>query len=100
MTFWFFHFEGRFRPEAPTFGGKGLFSTCLVPLADREEALALLLEGLDYYRIDLLEIKESEEIDPDELDPDDADHQKWLKWCEETTEEGTVLFDPWQVYDE
>ena len=99
MRYWYFFFEGRFRESQTNPHKKGVFSTCLVPNSNFEQAESLLLAGLDFHGIDLVEVKEFFDVDPDELDSSHPANTKWLEWCEEARKEGTVIFDPWHVFN-
>lgn len=99
MKFWFFRFEGVFRADAPEHCGKGVFSNCLVPLANYAAATALMNEALAYYGIDLIEVMEREELDPQEWDANDPDNKQWFEWCEEAKADGTIVFDPWYLFE-
>jgi hypothetical protein len=99
MSCWYFLFEGRFRSGDPTYGMKGVCSSCIVPEADYEKAKACFIQALDSQNIELIQIEDSFDIALEELDLNDPDNKPWIEWHNEAVKEDEVMFDPWQVFD-
>lgn len=99
MTAWYFLFEGKFRNGDPTFGFKGVCSGCIVPAIERERAYEMFINALETEEIDLVLIEDEFEVNPSDLDKTAPENIPWIKWHNEAWECGSVLFDPWQVFD-
>jgi len=100
MKCWYFRFEGKFKKGDPTFGCRGLFSSCLVPKNNYRKAESAFLRALNDNEIDLLKVIECFDIDEEDLDPEDAANTFWIEWCKETIRERKPIFDKWHVFDE
>jgi hypothetical protein len=99
MSFWYFRFEGRFREGSPTYGCKGVFSSCVVPESNFQRAKARFDRALARNKIDLIGILESFDVDGDELDPEDERNALWIKWCDQAKKRKRVVFDKWHVFE-
>jgi hypothetical protein len=99
MSAWYFLFEGRFSQGDPSYGLKGVCSSCIVPRSEYDAALELFVISLKKNDIILTLIEDSFQILPQELDSSMPENQSWLKWHDEAIRKDVVLFDPWQVFD-
>lgn len=99
MNYWYFRFEGRFPKGSPEHGCKGVFSSCLVPEANYENAKLMFLHALKENEIELLELIEHFSVNGDELDSTDEKNTFWIKLYNDARKEKEPVFDAWHVFD-
>ena len=98
MKCWYFSFEGEFKSGDPTYGCKGVFSSCIVPRSNYGKAESAFRRALSEDEIDLLNITECFDIDVDLLNPEDPVNPYWIDWCKKAIEERKPIFDKWHVF--
>ena len=99
MNYWYFRFEGVFKPEHEENALMGVFSSCLIPESNRKHATSLFEVALAENHIDLVKIVESFPVDGNALDPREGRNSLWIRWYRRAQDSGEVEFDPWHVFD-
>lgn len=97
MEFWYFKFEGKFAKGSPNYGD-GIFSACMVPESNYEQARSIFLNSLNVEDILLVEIIEEFSIDGHELDSSDIVNDFWIDLYRNAKSSGSVVYDTWHLF--
>lgn len=100
MKFWCFHFEGYFSKDAPENAEEGVFSACLVPADNCNDAEFSFFQALAERKINLIEVEEyfPVDTDPKEMDLEAEENLYWIEWCEETEMAEKPTFEAFILY--
>lgn len=95
---WYFEFEGEFLENSPINSDKGVFTSCLVPISNYNEAEEAFLFSLEKKKINLLEIIDCFVLNEKTLDMKNEENEFWIDWFEETILLNDVNFEQMYLY--
>lgn len=97
-----FFFEGQFKQDDPEYAGKKLFSSALVPCADKDKAYEILQMELNEQNVRIISIEEQFVFDPSNFDLEsrDSENIKFISIYEEVKKFNRTIFTPFQLFDD